>query len=252
MFEQTFVEGRVKTSRGWPVFASLFFQVTAVCSAILIPLLNPDLLPRAMVNGVFLAPAMQPPPPPPPPGARTAQKVARAVNRIWDGAHLLMPRAIPQKVANLEEAASEMGVPGGVENGVPGGIPNPVLRNLGQQWLGAPPPPPPPAVKPSDVVKPQVQRVAVGGKVQDALLVRKVIPRYPELALRARVEGKVTFSALIGANGMIQGLQLVSGHPLLVGAATDAVRQWLYRPTLLNGEPVEVATTIEVTFTLNR
>jgi protein TonB len=164
-----------------------------------------------------------------------------------------MPAAMPVRVAAIEDVPDVDGVPGGVREGVPGGIPNPVMRSLGQQWFGAPPPPPPPpAPRPAEAGKQKIDRIAVGGNVQDALLVRKVIPRYPELAIRARVEGKVLFSAVIGRNGTIQALQLVSGHPLLVAAATEAVRQWLYRATLLNGDPVEVATTIEVTFTLSR
>jgi len=97
-----------------------------------------------------------------------------------------------------------------------------------------------------------VERIVVASNVQEARLLRKVVPRYPTLALQTRVEGTVLFRAVIGKDGTIQALQVVSGHPLLVQDAAAGLRQWLYRPTLLNGEPVEVATTIEVRFTLNR
>jgi TonB family protein len=95
-------------------------------------------------------------------------------------------------------------------------------------------------------------RIRVGGNVQAANLIRKVVPVYPPLAAQARVQGTVRFQAVIGENGAIQNLQLVSGHPMLVESARQAVSQWLYKPTLLNGQPVEVVTTIDVNFTLSQ
>jgi protein TonB len=92
----------------------------------------------------------------------------------------------------------------------------------------------------------------VGGQVIAANLVRRIVPTYPALAKQARISGTVRFNAIIGKDGTIQNLQLVSGHPLLVQSATDAVKQWLYKPTLLNNEPVEVITTIDVNFTLSQ
>jgi TonB family protein len=94
------------------------------------------------------------------------------------------------------------------------------------------------------------QRIRVGGNVQAVNLVNKVTPIYPPLAKQARVQGTVRFQALIGKDGHIINLELVTGHPLLVPPATDAVKQWVYKPTLLNGEPVEVITQIDVNFTL--
>jgi protein TonB len=92
----------------------------------------------------------------------------------------------------------------------------------------------------------------VGGNVQAANLIKKITPVYPALAKSARVQGTVRFQAIIGKDGTIQNLQLVSGHPMLVQNATDAVKQWVYKPTLLNGEPVEVITQIDVNFTLSQ
>jgi TonB family protein len=109
------------------------------------------------------------------------------------------------------------------------------------------PPPPPPA--PADGLSPP-QRIRVGGNTQAMNLISKVTPVYPPLAKQARIQGVVSFTATIGKDGYIENLQLISGHPLLAEAASEAVRQWVYRPTLLNGAPVSVITQIDVNFTL--
>lgn len=95
-------------------------------------------------------------------------------------------------------------------------------------------------------------RLKVGGTVQAANLIRQVKPVYPQLARQTRISGAVRFTAVISRDGTIQNLQLISGHPLLIAAAQEAVKQWLYKPTLLNGEPVEVVTQIDVNFVLGQ
>ena len=87
--------------------------------------------------------------------------------------------------------------------------------------------------------------------MQAANLIRKVMPVYPPEAKNARIQGTVRFEAILARDGTVQSLQLFSGHPLLVKAARDAVQQWVYKPTLLNGELVEVETTVDVNFTLS-
>lgn len=94
------------------------------------------------------------------------------------------------------------------------------------------------------------KQVRVGGDVQQAKLLRNTAPVYPVLAKRGRIEGTVKLQAVISKDGEVQKLETLSGHPVLSQAATDAVKQWKYRPTLLNGEPVEVITVIEVVFKL--
>ena len=94
------------------------------------------------------------------------------------------------------------------------------------------------------------QRIRVGGNVMQAKLLNQPKPVYPLLAKQARIQGTVRFDAIIGRDGAIQNLQVVSGHPLLVPSALEAVRQWKYQPVLLNNEPVEVVTQIDVNFTL--
>lgn len=95
-------------------------------------------------------------------------------------------------------------------------------------------------------------RIRVGGNVQAANLVTKVAPVYPPLAKQARIQGTVRFAAVLGKDGSVVNLQLISGHPLLVAPARDAVKQWVYKPTLLDGAPVEVLTQIDVNFTLTQ
>jgi TonB family protein len=107
---------------------------------------------------------------------------------------------------------------------------------------------------PSDVFSPPapgVQRVPVGRRVQAANLITRVSPEYPSLARQANIEGTVLFSALIGTNGLVRDLHTISGHPLLVPTAIDAVKKWVYRPTILNGSAVEVTTEVDVDFTLS-
>jgi TonB family protein len=94
--------------------------------------------------------------------------------------------------------------------------------------------------------------IRVGGNVQQANLVSKITPVYPPLAKQARIQGTVSLYALIGKDGHIEDLSVIQGHPLLVQATLDAVQDWVYKPTLLNGNPVEVLTQIDVNFTLSQ
>jgi len=95
---------------------------------------------------------------------------------------------------------------------------------------------------------PAVQRVRVSQGVTKGLLIYRVEPAYPPLAKQARIQGVVVMTALIDKGGNVQNLQVVSGHPLLAPAAIEAVKQWRYKPFLLNGQPVEVETTVTVNF----
>ncbi len=96
------------------------------------------------------------------------------------------------------------------------------------------------------------QPIKVGGNVQRAKLVRQVKPQYPPVAKAGRIQGTVHLIAVIAKDGAVQSLTVVSGDPLLIPAATEAVKQWMYQPTMLNGEPVEVMTTVDVSFTLSQ
>ena len=95
-----------------------------------------------------------------------------------------------------------------------------------------------------------VQKLRVSSGVAQGLLIHEVKPQYPTLARQARIQGTVVLQAVIGKDGTVQNLHVVSGHPMLTQAAIDAVKQWRYKPYYLNGEPVEVNTQISVNFTL--
>lgn len=227
---------------------SFLVQCLVIGVMILIPLIYTDSLPKATLTSMLVAPP--PPPPPPPPPAAAPPKVVKIIPRQFDAGKLMAPKEIPKNIAMIKEdempppSAGVVGVTGGVPGGASGGV-------IGGIISAAPPPPPPPP--PKAVEKPVTpSRIRVGGNVQAANLVRKVTPVYPPLAKQARIQGTVRFTAIIGKDGTIQNLQLVTGHPLLVAAAQDAVRQWVYKPTLLNGEPVEVVTQIDVNFTLSQ
>ena len=109
-----------------------------------------------------------------------------------------------------------------------------------------------PEPMPAIVKKEPSRPVRVGGGISEANLIRRVQPAYPPIARSTRIEGTVEFTATISKEGIIEHLQLVHGHPLLVKAAEEAILQWRYRPTLLNGEPVEVVTDILVKFILSQ
>jgi len=229
------------------VFFSFAVQCVGVAILIIVPLIYTDTLPRATLASMLTAPP--PPPPPPPPPAAQPIKVVKVAPRQFDAGRLMAPKTIPKDIAMIKEEdlppPTSTGVVGGVPGGVAGGSMGGVLGGIvGAVQTAAPPPPP--------KVEKKVMRVRVGGNVQAANLIRKVIPVYPTLAKQARIQGTVRFQAIIGKDGTIQNLQLVSGHPLLVANAQQAVAQWVYRPTLLNGEPVEVVTTIDVNFTLSQ
>ena len=254
MFEQSFVQATAKTQRATPVALSLLLQASVIGTAILIPLINPDLLPSTMIaNTLFLAPPT--PPPAPPPRPQFTEKTVRVARQLRDGV-LVAPTVIPNTVAELVEPPDVAAGPD-IGDGVPFAPSGPggngawtsVIRHLAQSTVT--PPPPPVVTKDPERPKPPV-RVRMGGKVQDAMIISRKLPDYPAMARSMRVQGTVVFQAVIGTAGTIQQLQLVSGHPLLVQAAMDAVRQWRYRPTLLNGDPTEVDTVISVTFTLSR
>jgi len=244
MFEDMVVSGAsgAKTNKPWTVVLSMVFQVLFLGILILIPLIYTEALPKTMMATLLVAPP-PPPPPPPPPAATQIVKVKPQVH-LMDAGKLVAPKVIPKDVKIIkEEAAPDMsagmagGVPGGVAGGSMGGVIGGVIGGMG----GAPPPP-----------KPAASRIRQGGSVQAALLVNKVQPVYPPLARQTRISGTVRLHAIISKTGSVESLEVLSGHPLLVRAAMDAVQQWRYKPTLLNGEPVEVDTTIDVIFSLNQ
>src|ERR1700722_2686923 len=243
MFEDMVVSSAnpSKTNKPWTVVLSMVAQVVFLGVLILIPLIYTEALPKTMMATLLVAPP-PPPPPPPPPVAAQVVHIKPQVH-LMDAGKLVAPKVIPKDVKIIKEDAPDMnagmqgGVPGGVAGGSMGGVIGGVIGGVG----GAPPPP-----------KPTASRIRQGGSVQAALLVNKVQPVYPPLARQTRISGTVRLHAIISKSGSVESLEVLSGHPLLVQSALDAVRQWRYRPTLLNTEPVEVDTTIDVIFSLNQ
>jgi protein TonB len=235
MFEDSTFEsnGRIRTrSRRW-MLAALALNSAIVLALILIPLVYPEALPWHAITTVLEVP--------PPPAAQTPPPQHQQIRA--DQAHAEMnvdaftaPRIIPTTIAMLRDVA-----PAGVSFapsmdpgiGVPGGDPN----------VFGPPAP--------RVIHPDVPRtLSVPSTIAAGLLLRKVVPQYPQLARAMRKEGTVVLAATIAKNGTIVNLRVVSGPAVLAQAAMDAVSQWIYRPYLLNGQPVEVETQVNVVFTL--
>jgi len=169
--------------------------------------------------------------------------------RLMHNGELVAPRAIPKEVKMIkeEETPPDVGVAGGVEGGVPGGVAGGSTGGVIGGILGGMPtaaPPPPPKQTPT--------RVRVGGNVQPPRAISAPQPVYPALARQARIQGAVVLHAVITRDGRVEELHVISGHPLLIQAAEDAVRQWRYQPTLLNGDPVEIEMTITVNFVMSQ
>jgi periplasmic protein TonB len=243
MFEDSLIEsgGKLKTKRGWTSIISFGLQVMIVGVMILIPLIFTEALPKGTTMFMLVAP---PPPPPPPPPAAAPVKVVKQIQTDIVNGELRTPTKIPNKVKIIKEdeapppAMASAGVMGGVPGGVPGGSMGGVMGSI---------------LNSTPTVAPKIatpQRVRVSSGVSTGMLVRKVPPSYPPLARQARIQGTVVLQATISKEGSIENLQLISGHPMLAPAAIEAVKQWKYKPYLLNGEPVEVETQVQVNFTL--
>jgi periplasmic protein TonB len=238
MFEDSTFEstGRIRTrSRNWMV-AAFIFNGAILLALILIPLIYPEALPRLEMPWLMTAPP--PPPSAPPTQPHQQAQPTRGMTEMPGGkiqAPILFPRepfiskdpepAGPTDVAELGPGPGGPGGPGGVFPGQPA---PPVIRLV------------------------QNAPVRLSGKVVEGLLINKVIPRYPPMAIATRTEGTVVLQATISKAGTIENLRAIGGPPMLQQAALDAVKAWRYRPYLLGGEPVEVETTVNVVFNLGR
>jgi periplasmic protein TonB len=249
MFSDSLLEfGTQKKRKAVATTTSFIFNCLVIVVMLAVPLMFTEELPKAQLLTFLVAPP--PPPPPPPPAAAAVQRVVRQIQTdLLNNGELRTPAKIPKKVQMIkeDEAPPPMNAGGGVVGGVPGGIPGGQLGGVigsvisSTSSLAAVP----------KFVPAIPQRIRISGGVTRGLLIHREEPVYPTLAKAARVQGEVVLSAVIDATGQIQNLQLVSGHPMLVPAAIAAVKQWRYKPYLLNGQPVEVETTITVIFTLS-
>jgi protein TonB len=248
MFSDSLLEfGKQRRYQALSTTFSFILNCLALGVMLVVPLIFTEQLPKAQLLTFLVAPP--PPPPPPPPAAQPVTRVMRQIQTdVLSTGQLRTPTRIPQNVQMIkeEEAPPPMPVSGGVVGGVPGGIPGGQLGGViggivnATSSLNAVP----------KFIPVAPQRVRISQGVTKGLLIHRVEPTYPPLAKAARVQGDVVLKAIINRNGDIQDLQLVSGHPMLVPAAIAAVKMWRYKPYLLNGQPVEVETTVTVIFSL--
>src|SRR6266404_3701543 len=242
MFEDSLIEsgGRLRTKRGATTVFSFVLQVALIGVLVLLPLLFTEALPKTQLMTFLVAP---PPPPPPPPPAAAPVKVVKQIQTDIINGQLRTPTKIPEKVQMIKE--EEAPPPVSTMAGVVGGVPGAAGGQMGGVIGGI--------INSTPIAVPKVatpQRVRVSQGVTQGLLLRKIQPAYPPLARQARIQGSVLLQAEISKDGSIQNLRLISGHPMLAPAAIEAVKQWKYKPYILNGEPVEVETQITVNFTL--
>jgi periplasmic protein TonB len=237
MFEDSLMESgnRIKRkSKSWS-FVAFLLNAGALLALVIWPLLHPEALPKQMMATLMVAPS----PPPAPPPAAAAPKVQTKSEML--STELQVPSRIPIEIKQVNEAAippSMMGVQGmeGLSSGIPGGI-GTIIDSVGAGR--------PAVVKPRAPISLNVSTGVMAGN-----LLVKTFPQYPAIAKAAHIQGIVVLQATISKSGSIQNLRVISGPPTLQQAAMDAVRSWRYKPYLLNGEPVEVETTINVAFNL--
>jgi len=240
MFSELFESvARPTTKRKrWAVVISGSLQSACLLILLVVPLIYTEALPGTIFKTTWVGP--------PEPTPRTAPqppmpKAGVRAPRLLNHGILIEPPRIPTRVDVSEEGPLAPEAP--LAEG-------PLSAGSGMDLLNAMP-------SSAEIVKRPVvtsvpQRVPVTSTIEAAKLISRVQPVYPQLAIQARIQGNVVLHAIIGRDGQVSELQVLSGHPLLVNAALDAVRQWRYNPTLLNGQAVEVETTITVSFVLGQ
>ena len=234
MFEDSTFEsaGKIRTrSRRW-MLAAFTFYASILLALVLIPLLCPEALP-----GLKMIYLMEVPAAPPPVEVTPVMHTNQAPTQMQDG-HIFAPPRIPTQIyiASTPEPEGFSSPGGGDFVSVPGGIGDPILSHTA----------------PHVVHHDAPATVRVSTLVEQGLLIRQTKPIYPAIGLAMRSEGTVMLAATISKAGNIENLRVLSGPALLQQAALDAVKTWQYRPYLLDGEPVEVETTVNVVFTLGR
>jgi periplasmic protein TonB len=225
-----------KGRKGYTLPVSMAVHLIIVCVILIVPLLATEALPEptTAVKAFFAEPAAPPPPPPPPPPpAPRAASAPRALSTPPPSSNssFVAPVVVPEEIQ--PEESMDLGVDGGVAGGVEGGVAGGVVGGV----VGGLPDAPPAAVR-------------VGGNIKEPKKLKEVRPAYPAIARQARVQGTVILECTISPQGRVTDVRVLRGIPLLDQSAIEAVKQWVYSPTLLNGVPVPVIMTVTVNFTL--
>jgi protein TonB len=258
MFETAILSNGPRTKRVWATIAGFTGQVIVIGFALIAPLLFPQVIPKVAYVMPIAPPAASLPPPAP--GGNSAPRHPHVVpvnaNALVFREPTRVPTTNPITINDVDDApvisGGPVGVPNGAPNGVPWGIPTGTGDPTGRGFVVPKPPDPPKpvtAAAPNDPPSVPARRISV---VKLATPIHRVDPIYPHIAKTAGISGTVELVGVLGADGRIRELRVLRGHPLLINAALDAVKQWVYAPTLLNGEPVEVQAPITVNFILNR
>ena len=225
-----------KTAQSYTLPVSLGLHAIVLLVVVVVPLLMSEELPEvtSAVKAFFVEPGAPPPPPPPPPppAPKSAIQPKTPPRPVEEAPKFTAPVEVPEEVAPEEgiDLGIEGGVAGGVEGGVPGGVVGGVVGGLPDA--------------------PIAQAVRVGGQIKEPRKLKNVAPVYPDIAKQARLQGVVILECTISPQGKVTDWKILRGIPLLDAAAIDAVKQWVYTPTLLNGVPVPVIMTVTVNFRL--
>ena len=233
MFEDSLLDsGCALSHRSWTTAASFAAQILLGGVLALLSLVYTQVLPQRQLMSMLEAPVRPP--------LQHSVSTAAAHGSASAQEVLTPPSELPRKIAMAPDEAPAPAKWMGIAGDNPGGLPvqpTSVIPEIVRSIVPNQP-------------KMLVQKVRVSSGVAQGMLIRQVRPEYPALARQARVQGLVVLQAIIGKDGSVENLRLISGHPLLAPAALDAARQWQYKPYYLNGEPVEVKTYINVNFTL--
>jgi protein TonB len=235
--EQYEVNAGTVARRSLTLPLSLALHTALIGGLVLFTLLRSEALPdptSSAVRAFFVEPAAAPPPPPPPPKAAATLSKPRPTTST--PVAFTAPVDVPDRV--VADAGSDLGVTGGVPEGVDGGVPGGVAGGIVGGLPDAPAPPSPKVVR-------------IGGDVREPRKLKQVNPEYPPLARAAHIEGIVVLECLIDSDGRVKDVQVLRAPPVLADAAVDAVRQWVYAPTLVNGVPSQALMTVTVRFELH-
>ena len=245
LFQRALIEQNRVTvgSRALDVAISVVLHITIIGAPILASLYYTNTINLKQFTATMLV--APPPPPPPPPPAATVIKTVPVRHVFMHEGKLIAPRYVPEKVADIKEAPipedSGAGVTGGVPGGVPGGQMGGVIGGI-IGGLGKDAAPLVPTSKP--------RPIRVGGHVRAPRAIFQPAPTYPVIARQARVSGTVVIDAVLDEQGNVIEMKVLSGPPLLYGAALDALKKWKYEPTYLNDSAISVQMIVTVTFQL--